>query len=55
MIDFLYHKNTIRFQIVVEKIETLCLQKVSKSVFNQKTNREKEIEAKKKFNTTYAP
>ena len=47
MIDFLYHKNTIRFQIVVEKIETLCLQKVSKSVFNQKTNREKEIEAKK--------
>tara|TARA_B100000963_G_scaffold63327_1_gene51336 strand:- start:5621 stop:6184 length:564 start_codon:yes stop_codon:yes gene_type:complete len=47
MIDFLYQKKTRRFQIVVEKIETLCLKRFSKSVFNQKTNREKEIEAKK--------
>ena len=47
MLDFLYNKKTCRVQIVVENIETLCLINVSKSVFNQKSNREKEIIAKK--------
>ena len=46
MLDFLYNKNTCRVQIVVENIETLCLINVSKSVLNQKSNREKEIIAK---------
>ena len=46
MLDFSYNKNTCRFHLVIESIETLCLKKISRTEYLKKTKREREIEAK---------
>ena len=46
MLDFSYNKNTCRFHLVIESIETLCLKKISRTEYLKKTKRERESEAK---------
>lgn len=46
MLDFSYIKNTRRFHLTIESIEILCLTKISRTEYLNKSKREREIEAK---------
>lgn len=50
MSNFLYHKKTSKFQLVIEPIDNLC--KIEKSIINK---RQKEILARKKIFETLFP
>ena len=50
MSNFLYHKKTSKFQLVIEPIDNLC--KIEKSITNK---RQKEILARKKIFETLFP